>query len=73
MDGNSTIDLNSVGCIKEVGQFGHYELYNICTGVVTKVDWGFTDWMGATALTFVAVVLVAMVCGFAFAIASGRL
>lgn len=73
MQDNSTIDLNSVGCIKEVGQLGHYELHNICTGVVTKVDWGFTDWMGATALTFVAALLVAVLGGIIIGIASGRL
>lgn len=73
MSENSTIDLNSVGCIKEVGQFGHYELHNICTGVVAKVDWGFTDWVGAGALTFVAALLVAVLGGIIIGIASGRL
>lgn len=57
MDETINLNHNSAYCIQSASHFGYTIYQNICTGVISKVDWGGVDWalcvMGLAAITLI--------------------
>jgi len=62
------LNLNSVGCIKEVYNIGNTVYQNICTGTQSVVNWGTAYWVGGIVLGLVIVAVVFLLGALIFLI-----
>lgn len=66
-----TINLNAAECIKTSASIGHMTYTNICSGVVSRVDWGSLDWLIFGGLSTFALGVMLVIIGTIFVVARG--
>lgn len=68
MNGTQTFNVNAAECLRDVTWFGSTQVHNICTGAVTSVPWGMSEWATTALLGLLAAVML-MVFGLLLYIA----
>ena len=60
------INLNNADCIKEISNIGHTQYQNICTGALSTVPWGVSDWIELFVITFILSLVAGVVVASIF-------
>ena len=66
------VDLNQVGCLREIHRWGETAYQNICSGIITVVPWGSMDYLlGTVVVGFVSLLALTFIFAL-FALMDGR-
>lgn len=63
MDGEQTLNMNGVQCIKTASNLTKTVYYNICNGTQTEVPYGAWDWAGIAFFSVLGVVIILFTLG----------
>lgn len=58
MNGTQTFNVNAAECLRDVTQFGSTQIHNVCSGAVTTVPWGLSEWATTSLLGLLALMII---------------
>lgn len=61
MENNINFDFNQ--CVKKITDFGSTTYQNICNGEINTVKWGTGEWVGASVLVILGLIMIVVLCG----------
>lgn len=54
------LETTQADCLRSINNIGNNVVHNICSGEQVTIPWGSADWLGAIALSGVAVIVLVL-------------